>query len=118
MHRLWSLLRRWLSILYFIAIALMVVGALLFLAPGLKGSIWQTIGGVLVGTGFTMLVTTITSQQSIHEQYKKEANLQRKEAVSALDRDYWRGFSTVLLHVSLYPAHVFLLAHFQEQLPR
>jgi hypothetical protein len=81
MHRLWSLLRRWLSILYFIAIALMVIGALLFLVPGLKGTIWQTIGGVLVGTGFTMLVTTITSQQSIHEQYKKEANLQRKADV-------------------------------------
>src|SRR5258708_25152169 len=81
MHRLWSFLRRWLSILYFIAIALMVVGALLFLAPGLKGTIWQTIGGVLVGTGFTMLVTTITSQQSVFEQYKKDANLERKTKV-------------------------------------
>jgi len=79
----WSSLKRWLSGLYLITFALVFigVGVILLLLPSLKGTVWQTIGGALLGTGFTILVTAITARQSSLEQYRKEANLQRKTDV-------------------------------------
>lgn len=79
----WSSLKRWLSGLYLVTFALVfiVAGVILLLLPSLKGTVWQTIGGALLGTGFTILVTAITARQSSLELYRKEANLQRKTDV-------------------------------------
>ena len=79
----WSSLKRWLTGMYLVTFALVfiVAGVILFLLPSLKGTVWQTISGALLGTGFTILVTAITARQSSLEQYRKEANLQRKTDV-------------------------------------
>lgn len=79
----WSSLQRWLTGMYLVTFALVfiVAGVILFLLPSLKGTVWQTISGALLGTGFTILVTAITARQSSLEQYRKEANLQRKTDV-------------------------------------
>ncbi len=81
MHQLRSLFKRWFNGLYVVAFIFIVIGIVLLLLPALRGTVWQTIGGALLGAGFTILVTTITAGQSILEQYKKEANLQRKANV-------------------------------------
>jgi hypothetical protein len=81
MDRVPSFFKKWVNSLYLVAFAFIAVGVILFFIPTLKGTLWLTIDGALVGAGFTILVTTITSQRSISEQYKKEANLQRKTDV-------------------------------------
>jgi hypothetical protein len=76
----WTSFKKWLTSLYLVAFAFIfiVVGVILLLLPLLKNTVWQTIGGILLGTGLTILVTTTTAGQSSREQYRKEANLQRK----------------------------------------
>ncbi len=78
-----SSLKRRLTGLYLVAFAFVfiVAGVILLLLPSLIGTVWQTIDGALLGTGFTILVTAITARQSSLEQYRKEANLQRKTDV-------------------------------------
>ncbi len=79
----WSILKEWFRGLYLIALAFafVVMGVIVLLLPFLKSAVWQTIGVALLGTGFTILVTAITARQSSFEQYRKEANLQRKTDV-------------------------------------
>lgn len=79
----WSSIRKWFTGLYLVTLAFVfiVAGVILLLLPPLKNTLWQTIGGALLGAGFTILVTAITARQSSLEQYRKEANLQRKTDV-------------------------------------
>lgn len=81
MDQVLSFFNKWVNALYIVAFVFIVIGIVLLLVPSLKSIVWQTIGGALLGAGFTIIVTTITSQRSISEQYKKEANLQRKTGV-------------------------------------
>ena len=78
-----SSLKRRFTGLYLVSFAFVfiVAGVILLLLPSLIGTVWQTIDGALLGTGFTILVTAITARQSSLEQYRKEANLQRKTDV-------------------------------------
>jgi hypothetical protein len=76
----WSSLKKWFTGLYLVAVAFIMVGVILLL-PLLKNTVWQTIGGALLGSGLTILIASITTKQSSFEQYKKEANLQRKTDV-------------------------------------
>jgi hypothetical protein len=78
-----SSLKRRLTGLNLVAFAFVfiVAGVILLLLPSLIGTVWQTIDGALLGTGFTILITAITARQSSLEQYRKEANLQRKTDV-------------------------------------
>jgi len=73
-------LKRWFSGLYLVsaAFSFIGIGTISLLLPLLQGTVWQTIGAALLGSGLTILVTAITARQSSNEQYKKEANLQRK----------------------------------------
>jgi hypothetical protein len=80
-HKLWAFFKRQVNGLYLVAIAFIVVGVILSQLPTLKGTIWQSIGVALIGAGFTIFVTTITAQRSVFEQYKKDANLDRKRDV-------------------------------------
>ncbi len=73
--------KSWLNGLYLVAFAFIGAGVVLVLLPELKGQVWQIIEGALLGAGFTILVTTISARQSILEQYKKDAYLQRKREV-------------------------------------
>jgi len=79
----WSSLKKWFAGLYLVTLAFVfiVAGVILLLLPSLKNTLWQTISGALLGAGFTILVTSITARQSSLEQYRKEANLQRKTDV-------------------------------------
>lgn len=79
----WSSFKKWLTGLYLVTLAFVFIaaGTLLLLLPSLRSAVWQTIGGALLGTGFTILVAAITARQSSLEQYSKEANLQRKTDV-------------------------------------
>ncbi len=79
----WSSLKKWFAGLYLVTLAfvLNIAGVILLLLPSLKNTLWQTISGALLGAGFTILVTSITAQQYSLEQYRKEANLQRKTDV-------------------------------------
>jgi hypothetical protein len=74
----WSWLVKRLDITYLVAWVLIIVGAAIFFAA--QATSWlQGAGGVIVGTGFTVFITTITGRRAIHEQYSKEANLRRKD---------------------------------------
>lgn len=64
-----------------LAFVFIAVGTIVLLLPSLLSAVWQPVGGALLGTGLTILVTTITARQASLEQYKKEANLQRKTDV-------------------------------------
>lgn len=79
----WVSFKKWVADLYLVTLGLafIVAGVIILLLPPLKNAIWQTIGGALLGTGFTILVAAITARQSSLEQYKKDANLQRKTEV-------------------------------------
>src|SRR6266700_1489617 len=81
MRQLLLFVKSWLNGLYLVAFVFNGAGVVLVLLPELKGQIWQIIEGALLGAGFTILVTTISARQSILEQYKKDANLQRKREV-------------------------------------
>ncbi len=81
MRQLLLFVKSWLNGLYLVAFVFIGAGVVLVLLPELKGQIWQIIEGALLGAGFTILVTTISARQSILEQYKKDANLQRKREV-------------------------------------
>jgi len=81
MRQLLLFVKSWLNGLYLVAFVFIGAGVVLVLLPELKGQIWQIIEGALLGAGFTILVTTISARQSILEQYKKDANLQRKTEV-------------------------------------
>src|SRR5437868_11145170 len=75
----WLSLKRRYNSLYLAAFFFIAAGLILFLLPMLKDAIWlQALAGALLGTGLTIIVTTLTANRSIQEQYKKEANLQRK----------------------------------------
>lgn len=46
------------------------------------GATWLSVlGGGVTATGLTILTTAITSKRAVHEQYAKEANLDRKRTV-------------------------------------
>jgi hypothetical protein len=79
----WSSLKKWFTGLYLVAFAFVFVaaGVVLLLFSLLNNKGWQTIGGALFVTGLSMLVASITTRQSSFEQYKKDANLQRKTDV-------------------------------------
>lgn len=79
----WVSFKKWVADLYLVTLGLafIVAGVIVLLLPPLKNAVWQTIGGALLGTGFTILVAAITARQSSIEQYRKEANLQRKTEV-------------------------------------
>lgn len=63
---------------YVVGVILVIAGAVVFFAA--QSTAWlQGTGGVVVGTGFTVIITTITGRRAIHEQYAKEANLRRKD---------------------------------------
>lgn len=81
--QLWVSIKRWFGDLYLVVFAFVfiAIGGTLSLLPMLRGTIWQTIGGALFASGFAILVAAITARQSSFEQYKKEANLQRKRDV-------------------------------------
>lgn len=81
-NRWWLYIKRHFNGLYLVSFAFIVAGIVLFLLPSLKDTAWlQALAGALLGTGLTITVTTMTANQSIQEQYKKEANLQRKTYV-------------------------------------
>ncbi len=74
---LWTWLLRRLDATYLVASALIAIGAAIFLIA--QNVSWlQAPGGALIGTGFTLLITTMASRRAIHEQYAKDANLRRK----------------------------------------
>lgn len=70
--RLWSLLTR--DRLGIFALALFVLGLILLLIPG---GTFQGVGGIVFGTGLTVLISTWTNRQ----QLAKDANLRRKTEV-------------------------------------
>lgn len=60
----------------------LVVLALAYLLPPWKNVGWpQVAGASLFATGLSVLISTLTGRQAIHEQYAKEANLQRKREI-------------------------------------
>src|SRR5262245_42646013 len=72
MRQLQLFVKSWLNGLYLVAFVFFGTGLVLVLLPGLKGQIWQIIGGALLDAGLTILVTTISARQSILEQYNKD----------------------------------------------
>lgn len=81
-RRVWAWLLRRLDATYLVAVILIAGGAAIFFTA--QNISWlQGAGGVIVGTGFTVLITTITSRRAVHEQYAKDANLRRKDNLYA-----------------------------------
>ncbi len=82
MSKLWSFVKRRFNILYILAIGFIALGAFLFIRPVPKGMEWQqSIGAVILGGGFTFLISTISAGRSILEENRKAANLSRKREV-------------------------------------
>jgi len=82
MSKLWSFVKRRFNILYILAIGFIALGAFLFIQPVPKGMEWQqSIGAVILGGGFTFLISTISAGRSILEENRKAANLSRKREV-------------------------------------
>ena len=80
----WLFLRRRINDLvpYLIMVILILIGAVFLIYPAPKDMSWlPVLGGFVIGAGFTTFATIVSNRQSIQEQYKKEANLQRKADV-------------------------------------
>lgn len=70
------------NVLYVLAFALIAFGAFLFIRQVPKDMQWQqSIGALILGSGFTFLITTISAGRSILEENRKAANLERKREV-------------------------------------
>jgi hypothetical protein len=67
---------------YLIMIILILIGTAFLIYPAPKDMSWlPVLGGFVIGAGFTTFATIVSNRQAIQEQYKKEANLQRKTDV-------------------------------------
>lgn len=80
----WLSLKRWNNDFkyYLLMIILILTGAAFLIYPTPKGMPWlPVLGGIVIGAGFTIIATMVSNKQAIQEQYKKEANLQRKTDV-------------------------------------
>lgn len=75
-------IKRGISPLVALAFALILAGGIPLLLGAATATTWlQVVGGPIMGAGFAVLVSTITGQSAVHEQYAKEANLKRKTEV-------------------------------------
>jgi len=69
--------------LLLVTFLLIIIGILLLALPlverGIKAtSVFQVLGGGVLGAGLSALVATVTAREAVRQQYAKEANLVRK----------------------------------------
>jgi hypothetical protein len=63
-----------------VATILLIAGGILSFVVGARAhdDTWKTVGGIVLGSGLTVIVGTLTGREAVHQQYVKEANLRRK----------------------------------------
>ncbi len=74
-------LYRWprLNSLSVVATLLLIAGGIMFVVGArAHDDTWKTVGGIVLGSGLTVVVGTLTGREAVHQQYAKEANLRRK----------------------------------------
>jgi len=59
-------------------ILLIAGGILLVVGARAHDDTCKTVGGIVLGSGLTVVVGTLTGREAVHQQYAKEANLRRK----------------------------------------
>jgi len=59
-------------------ILLIAGGILLVVGARAHDDTWKTVGGIVLGSGLTVVVGALTGREAVHQQYAKEANLRRK----------------------------------------
>jgi len=60
-------------------ILLIAGGILLVVGARAHDDTWKTVGGIVLGSGLTVVVGALSGREAVHQQYAKEANLRRKE---------------------------------------
>ncbi len=62
-----------------VATILLIAGGILFVVGArAHDDTWKTVGGIVLGSGLTVIVGALTGREAVHQQYAKEANLRRK----------------------------------------
>lgn len=81
-HQWWASLKKRTNVLWALAIALIALGFIPLIIGSWKSGGWlQVVGGVVFGSGLTVLVSTVTGQEAVHQQYAKDENHRRKTEV-------------------------------------
>jgi len=62
-----------------VAMMLVIAGGILFVVGArVHDDTWKTVGGIVLGSGLTVVVGALTGREAVHQQYAQEANLRRK----------------------------------------
>lgn len=75
---LWRSFQKWTSPAFYVGVSMVMVSVILI---ALSIGIFQASGTAMLAAGLTIITTTLTNKESVSQQFAKEANIVRKDAI-------------------------------------
>ena len=72
--------RKWVDSLVAVGLLAVVSGATALFLPG-ADVVLHTLGAAVFGAGLSVLISALTGKRAAYEQYAKDANLRRRDAI-------------------------------------